>query len=136
MTAEEREFAILIDNYNNAKIKYDQAHRDKQNAPSYAADNGVISVASIVRHKAELAQYDLKKGQATEATSDLAAARAALEAYFPDAVKQMFGRGVAMVTSVPQGAVAILKQGNDYLLFYGQNEREARQSMTSRPPTR
>jgi len=134
MTPEETEFAQLLDAYTSALSRRSLASQTPPTQPGYQTENGHITPKSIASYKQALATYEQQKAAFEASEAEVQTAVAALDAYFPPAVSSELKRGVAMMSNLPGGVVALLKQGKEYEVIRGKDLADVKYRIESRAP--
>ncbi|MGI4870593.1 MAG: hypothetical protein ACRYFX_05370 [Janthinobacterium lividum] len=125
MAAPEPTFDDLIHAFETALSEYKRLGEAAVHPPEYATEAEVITLASIERYKEAQARHEGFTATHTQAEQHLAAAKAALDAWFPAPVIAAFDRGIALVAPAEEGVLVLIRHTDSYLLERGATQEEA-----------
>jgi hypothetical protein len=125
MAAQESAFELLITAFENASTEADRFGMNPVHQPEYGTENGLITLESVARFKAELAAYESHAQAKDEAEQALSAAKANLDAWFPPQVAASLDEGIAMVAPAAHGVIVLVKHQGAYIIERGHEQEEA-----------
>jgi len=118
-------FEELLHAYETTLTEYSRLGESPIHAPDYATEDGLITLASIKRYKQDQARYEVFISAQTQAAQHLAAATAALDAWFPAPVIAAFDQGLALVAPADEGILVLVRHNDSYLIERGATREEA-----------
>jgi hypothetical protein len=118
-------FAALIEAYEKASREYDRLNINQVHLPKYSPDNGLITLESVERLKAELATHASHAAASAEAEQAFQEAKANLDAWFPPQVAASLDEGVAMVAPAADGVIVLVRHQGSYLIERGASQEDA-----------
>ncbi|RZL16547.1 MAG: hypothetical protein EOO62_01040 [Hymenobacter sp.] len=125
MAATEPAFADLLHAFETAAVEHARLAESPVHPPEYASEEPFITLASIERYKAVAAEHEAFTIAHAQAEQHLAAAKAALDAWFPAPVIAAFDRGLALVAPTEEGVLVLLRHQDSYLIDRGTTPEEA-----------
>lgn len=125
MAATEPAFEELLHAFETALTEYERLGESPVHPPEYATEEGLITLTSIARYKQAQARYEEFTATQTQAAQHLAAAKAALDAWFPAPVIAAFDQGIALVAPVDKNVIVLVRHNDSYLVERGATQEEA-----------
>jgi hypothetical protein len=125
MTAPETAFELLIIAFEAAAAEEARLYEIHPPEPAYEPQGGYITPNSVAAFKDQLAAYEPLRQAKAQADDALHAAKAALDAWFPAPVAAALAEGVALVAPAAEGAIALVRHNDAYLIERGATRDEA-----------
>ena len=125
MTAPDSAFELLVITYEAAAAEEARLRETHVAEPVYVPDGGYITPTSVAAFKAQLAEHAPQQQAKAVAEQTLHVAKAALDAWFPAQVGASLAEGVALVAPAVEGALALVRHNDAYLIERGATPEEA-----------
>lgn len=125
MAAAEPTFDTLLHVFERALLKHEHLGEALVHPPEYLVEGELLTLASVERYKEAQARHQEFASAYAQAEQDLAAARTALDAWFPAPVIAAFDRGVALVAPAAEGVLVLIRHNDSYLIERGATQEEA-----------
>lgn len=125
MAAPEPTFDDVLHAFETALLAHERIGESALHPPEYTTEEEIITLASIDRYKETHARYEEFAAARAQAEQNLAAAKAALDAWFPAPVSAAFDRGSALVAPADEGVLLLVRHNDSYLIERGATQEEA-----------
>lgn len=123
MTDAEKEFAALVNAYDEAFLTHNRISQSMPREPKYE-QSGYYMPNEMAAFKKELDEYNVLKAQQSQAQQQMQGASSALDAWIPDFVKERLRAGATIIAPVPGGVIALRKRTNSYVIIKGSSQQD------------